>query len=205
MIREVAPRGVVGVFVGGAARRMNGVAKGRLIAPGGNEAIVVRTVRAARSVGFAAVFVGDASRYRDLVPDIEVVEDTPRGIGPLGGLAALLAFAHSSVAIAVACDMPMVDAEALSALAHEDPEHAIVAARSERAFAFEPLLARYDSARVLAHVRVAIDAGERSFQSLFRRLTPHPTESPAVLRALVDWDVPDDVVRTKLGPTTSSR
>src|SRR6266550_4205108 len=88
---------VAGIFVGGQARRMGGEPKGVLIAPSG-EAIVSRWRRMFDDLGVATVLVGKSDAYADL--GIESIEDDPPGIGPLGGLAALLARAGGARAIA---------------------------------------------------------------------------------------------------------
>ena len=42
---------LVGIFVGGKGRRMGGVAKGLLTAPGGAETLVARLARVVRETG----------------------------------------------------------------------------------------------------------------------------------------------------------
>jgi molybdopterin-guanine dinucleotide biosynthesis protein A len=176
-----------GIFVGGRATRMGGIAKGLLRVDG--EPLVVRTVRVAREVGLEPVWVGlhDAG-YRAAVPGLREIADAPRGIGPLGGLAGLLA--HGS-AIALACDMPFVSAALLARLLHEQPHAKVLAPRFDERW--EPLCARYD-ASISATLAAQINAGTRSFQRLFAAL---PVERFALdaRDELIDWDTPDDVRR----------
>ncbi len=184
-------RVVLGVFVGGASRRMGGRPKGLLPGPSG-EPLVEGLVRAGREAGLEAVLVGDAAAYASVVPEVPRLADRPPGVGPLGGLAALLHHAGDADAIAVACDMPHVSAAVLTRLAAHPSAAAVIA--PERDGRFEPLLARYRAGRVGPDVDRAIAEGVRSFQELFGRLDVERLALDVDLeRALVDWDTPDDV------------
>ncbi len=166
----------IGIFVGGRSTRMGGAPKGLLVGPTG-ETLLARVMRVAASVG-EVIVVGDASAY-----GVASIPDDPPGIGPLGGLRALLA---GGSAIAVACDMPYVEAEHLRALAEHPSRAPIVAARRDQRW--EPFFARYD-----ASVLGALTDSERSLQRLFAKLSP--VELAIDPHALDDWDTPDDIVR----------
>jgi molybdopterin-guanine dinucleotide biosynthesis protein A len=182
----------LGIFVGGASRRMGGAPKGLLPAPGGAESIAARLVRVGREVGLAPVLVGEAAPYAGL--GLPVLADEPPGVGPLGGLAALLAHAGDQPAIALACDMPGVTRELLLRLAASARRADVIAAR--RGERWEPFFARYDSAKVLPVLRAAIREGVRSFQDLFARLAVVELAiGDEEWHALVDWDEPGDVTR----------
>lgn len=185
---------ILGVFVGGRSVRMGGRPKGRLPAPDTGEPIVERLVRVGREAGLAPVLVGDAAPYADLAPGVLRLADDPAGVGPLGGLAALLRHAGARPAVAVACDMPHVTAAVLRRVAEASATEPVVAARRGPDAPWEPMLARYDSARVLPALEAALAAGERSFQALLGSLPVHalPTDA-AIEAALADWDVPDDL------------
>lgn len=174
-----------GIFVGGRGTRMGNVAKGLLEIDG--EPIVVRTARLARDQGFEVVLVGDASAYRAL--DIPALADDPPGIGPLGGLHALLA-ASSVPAIVVACDMPYLRAGDLAELARFAPEADVVAAKREPDGPWEALFSRW-SVRTRTVVEAAIADGVRSFQRVLQRLDVRRIDLPA--RSLADWDEPSDL------------
>ncbi|MBI2393600.1 MAG: NTP transferase domain-containing protein [Deltaproteobacteria bacterium] len=190
-----------GIFVGGASRRMGGRPKGLLPAPDGGEPLVLRAVRLVREVSAVPVLVGDAAAYRAALPElagplgVEELADDPPGIGPLGGLCALLSrAAPGERVIAIACDMPYVGADDLRALIADPSTADVCAARRDDDAPWEPLLARYDAARVLPVARAAIAAGERGLQRLFARL--HVSRFvPSSPRAMDDWDEPDDVKR----------
>lgn len=181
---------VVGVFVGGASRRMGGEPKGLLPAPGEpQESLVGRLVRIAREEKLDVVLVGDATPYASL--GVPALADDPPDTGPLGGLAALLAHAGDRAAIAIACDMPHVSADDILRLATSLVSSPVLAAR--RGDLWEPFFARYDSRRVLPDLRRAISEGVRSFQDFFARIrvTEHSLGASAD-RVLADWDEPAD-------------
>ncbi|MGZ3455910.1 MAG: molybdenum cofactor guanylyltransferase [Polyangiales bacterium] len=177
-----------GIFVGGRGTRMGNVAKGLLTIDG--EPIVVRTARLAREVGLEVVLVGDASAYASL--GIPSIPDDPPGIGPLGGLHALLG--GSSVAardaIVLACDMPYIRREDLAELARFAPEADVVAARLGPEAPWEALFSRW-SARSRTVVKAGIDEGLRSFQRILARLDVRQIQVPAT--SLRDWDEPADL------------
>jgi molybdopterin-guanine dinucleotide biosynthesis protein A len=177
-----------GIFVGGRARRMGGVAKGLLTAASG-ETLVSRWQRLFGELGMTCVLVGRHDAYREL--DIDSIADDPPGIGPMGGLVALLARAEQGKAIAVACDMPFVSIELLTKLASHPSQAPIVAPR--RGTRWEPLFARYDAPRVIATAREHARTGEHRLQSLLDELGAEslPLDAPE-LDQLRDWDRPED-------------
>jgi molybdenum cofactor guanylyltransferase len=191
----MAERGtpLLGIFVGGRSRRMGGQPKGRLPSPTTGAPLIVALAHAGRAAGLEPVLVGDASPYADLVPDVPRLADDPPGVGPLGGLSALLAHAGEGRAVAVACDMPHVTAEVLADL-WAQPAAPVVAARRTPDGPWEPLLARYDAPSVAPFLRQILATGERSFQGLLGRLQVHPwVPTGEAARTLEDWDRPEDV------------
>ena len=156
--------------------------KGTLLREG--EPLIERALRIGTEVGLTPVLVGDASPYGHLARGVPRVADDPPGIGPLGGLRALLR--RGTPAIALACDMPYVDAEVLRRLVAA-PVAPLVAPRGSH---WEPLCARY-GAEALPVVERAVTAGEHSLQRLFARL--EVIELPIPDRLLRDWDRPEDV------------
>ena len=185
---------VLGVLVGGRSRRMGGRPKGLLEAPGGGETLVERLAREGRAAGLEPVLVGEAAAYASVAPDVQRLADDPPGVGPLGGLAALLAHAGDRDAIAVGCDMPYVDAAILRRLVGDPRDAGVLAARRDGRW--EPLLARYRARHVHPALTAALAEGVRSFQELFARLdvAELPVDE-ALSRALADWDAPDQLPR----------
>jgi molybdopterin-guanine dinucleotide biosynthesis protein A len=192
MTRDAPPPApVVGIFVGGAARRMGGQPKGLLPAPGGAP-IVERWRALAAAVGLRCVLVGGAEPYAAL--GIATVADARAGAGPLGGLVALLRAQPAPRAIAVACDMPYVTAALLERLAYDAPDAAVLA--PERDGRFEPLFARYDCAAVLPLAERQLDSDDLSLQKLLRLAGARPLAvSPDEWPQLADWDEPGDLRR----------
>lgn len=188
---------VVGVFVGGRGTRMGGVAKGLLEAPGGGEALAERALRLCAEVlpGAARVLVGEASAYAHL--GCPALADAPGGVGPIGGLRALLLEARRGGrrrVIALSCDLPRFSGALLERLASEQPQAAVLAPRD--GLLWQPLFARYDVDVALGAVDAALAAGERALQRVFARLAASELAlGPEERLALVDWDRPEDVER----------
>jgi molybdopterin-guanine dinucleotide biosynthesis protein A len=187
---------LLGVFVGGSSSRMGGHPKGRLAAPDTGEPLVERLVRLGREAGLEPVLVGDAAGYGDLAPDTARIADDPPGVGPLGGLSALLDHAGERHAVAVACDMPHVTARALAELAAHPADEPVVAVRKGPDAPWEPLLARYHAPRVRPAVQRALARGVRSFQKVLGELEVHAVRPDELGPSVADdWDTPDDCRR----------
>lgn len=183
---RVTPPPLVGLFVGGRSRRM-GRPKGLLRLASG-ETIVERTVSLVRSMGLRCVLVGDAAAYREHLPDVPVVEDRPDLHGPMAGLASLLE-AAGGPAIALACDMPHLEAPLLDRLIRFDAGCEVVAPRGEDG-RWQPFFARYDGDRSLARLAGAATRMQALFRGDHARELPLADEERALLR---DWDTPEDV------------
>jgi molybdopterin-guanine dinucleotide biosynthesis protein A len=180
---------LAGIFVGGAGTRMGGVAKGMMRTADGRT-IVERWRAVLEGLGLAIVLVGAREGYCRL--GIEAVEDEPPGIGPLGGLVALMRRADAQPVLALACDMPFVSSALVERLLRAPHDAAIVAPRRDDRW--EPLCARYDAARVLAPALARARSSDHSLQRLLN-------EAGAVALTLArheydqlhDWDTPGDV------------
>jgi molybdopterin-guanine dinucleotide biosynthesis protein A len=191
------PRLVVGIFVGGRGSRMGGVAKGLLKAPS-SEATLVERLRdeLGRALPEAqVVLVGAAEAYAEL--GLGAIGDEPVGVGPIGGLIGLLAYAERQGAthsLALACDLPRVAAPLLKRLGNEAPAaSALVIAQGEIR---NPLLARYTVAEALPAARATLSAGKRSLQAVLERLGGGAVSmplTPAEAATVEDWDTPEDV------------
>jgi molybdopterin-guanine dinucleotide biosynthesis protein A len=168
---------------------MGGRPKGLLVGPDG-ATLVERWRTMLRALGVPLVLVGSAGPYAAL--GLEMVKDQPDGIGPLGGLVALLRRAGAHPALALACDMPFVSAGLIERLLAAPSDAPIVAPR--RQGKWEPLCARYDPVRVLP---LAVARVASPYRSLQRLLDDAPAVelglSAAEALELRDWDSPDDV------------
>ena len=181
--------GLAGIFVGGAGSRMGGIAKG-LLRTGERATIVERLRGILARLDVPVVLVGARDEYAGL--GLDVVADDPGGIGPLGGLVALLRRAGDVPALALACDMPFVTSpivERLLAASHDAP---IVAPRRDGRW--EPLCARYDAARVIPSALGLARTRDHSLQRLLREVgaVELPLEAHEA-EQLRDWDTPEDV------------
>lgn len=184
---------LLGIFVGGRGRRMGHVQKPLLPAPDGAPTLLARTLRIAREAGLEPLLVG-AAELGDAGRGLVQLSDAEPGVGPLAGLAALLAHAGSGPVIALAGDMPYLDAALLRRLRTEQPSAALLAPRAAGTGKWQPLFARYDAAAVAPVLAEAIRAGERSFQQLFRHLAVRELAlSEGEARTLQDWDTPEDM------------
>lgn len=189
--RGTAPGLVAGIFVGGASSRFGGSPKGLLAGPTG-ETLVDALRGHCAALSIPCVLVGRRPEYAHLA--VETLDDEPAGVGPLGGLVALLRRAGSGRCVALGCDMPFVSAALLGALVATEADAPAVAAR--RGGRWEPMFARYDAPRALP---VALDraaSGARSMQGLLDALGAAALSlSPGEQRLLDDWDTPEDMER----------
>jgi molybdopterin-guanine dinucleotide biosynthesis protein A len=180
-----------GIFIGGQSQRMGGRPKGLLREPATGQTLVGRLLAQAQGLELDCVLVGQRPEYAGL--GLPMLADDPPGIGPMGGLAALLSDAPRG-AVALSCDLPYLSRALLGRLLSVEVSGCDVVAprRNDR---FEPLCALYLPS-VLPALRRAISAGEHSLQRLLAGL--HVKVLPldeAEARELDDWDSPDDLPR----------
>jgi len=189
--------GAIGLFIGGSARRMQGFPKGFLKGRHGHS-IVEHHWHMGMELGWEVVLVGRHPAYEAFAKErrMACLEDTPPGIGPLGGLLALLRYAEPRLCIALACDMPHVAFEDLKALALSPSQAAALVPR--RSY-WEPLFGRYAPSLARAELEAFIEAGGRSFQHFLEKLGPERF-LPKVAESLEDWDCFEDVKLAEEGP-----
>jgi len=185
---------LVGILVGGRARRMGGQPKGLLRAPGGTERIVPRLLRLCQEAlpGARCVLLGGNSAYAEL--GVPLLDDAAPGAGPLAGLVSLLRAAQAegrSEVMLLAGDLPRLTAELIERLrSAELPGLALAPMIDGR---YQPLFARYGAAS-LPLAEAALASPDRSLQALLRRLNAVTFPlSLADHAALVDWDEPADI------------
>ena len=181
----------LGVLAGGRGLRMGNVDKARLRAPDSGEPLLERLLRLGRDTGCECLVVGgDAPR------GVVRLADEPSGIGPIGGLQALLTHAGERPALALACDMPYVSAALLRRLLQTETCALVISPRDPRTGKWQPLFARYDAPRVAPLLRAAIASGVRSFQTFLRSIEVAELElDEAERRLLRDWDEPRDLLQ----------
>jgi molybdopterin-guanine dinucleotide biosynthesis protein A len=185
---------VVGVFVGGASRRMGGLPKGLLRHPCEPTTLVERALRLGRGVGAEVVLVGAHDAYARL--GTPMLADEPSGVGPIGGLVSLLALAAERDCIALACDLPFVPRELLERLMDDGaaaPD--VLAVVPRRRGLLEPLCALYRPG-MLAFARDAVARGRFALHALVRGAAHRAIElQEQEGRWLDDWDEPGDAGR----------
>jgi molybdenum cofactor guanylyltransferase len=184
----VMHKGVLaGIFIGGQSRRMKGRPKGLLVTASG-QTIVERWRRMFEAAGIETILVGSHEAYGDL--GIPAIADEPPGIGPLGGLIALLARARGATAIAVACDMPYVSQALVDKLVAHPSIADVLAPRHGPTW--EPLFARY-RAVALEKAKERASRGDHSLQGLLGELATESLPlSAAEMQELRDWDSVED-------------
>lgn len=176
---------------------MGGAVKGLLPAPDTGEPLVVRLSRVALAAVPSArvLLVGDAEPFASF--GFPVLADEPPGVGPLGGLRALLGEgrAQQDTVIALAADLPRVTTALVERLAAYAPEKLAVAPRPGGLW--NPLFGRY-AGECAPTVEGLLAAGRRSLKSLLEalgdRAEPLPL-SEEEAATLEDWDTPDDIAR----------
>jgi molybdopterin-guanine dinucleotide biosynthesis protein A len=177
---------------------LGGVQKGLLKAKGSELTLIERLLGELRlalpSADVALVGGGDAYAHVGL----PALVDTPAGVGPLGGLLALLDEAErrrDTHAIALACDLPFIAHPLLARLAAEFPSAAALVAETEGSR--NPLVARYAVPRALPAARAVLDSGKRSLQGVLDALgdgVERLALTQAEMESLRDWDRPEDLV-----------
>jgi molybdopterin-guanine dinucleotide biosynthesis protein A len=159
----------VGILIGGASRRMG---RPKALIEIGGEALIERTVRLARSVSDRVVLLGRPPfRLPPSVATLPVLPDARPGIGPLGGLAAMLAEYSDRPALLLACDLPKLERHLLDRLQEKTGADfdAIAFSTGPTPAGWQPCCAIY-MPTALPRIESRIDAGEYSMQGLLAAL-----------------------------------
>lgn len=146
----------------------------------GGRGLLERAVETLRAVApRVALACGPSPRYAEL--GLELVLDPDLGAGarpgPIAGILAGLEGLGAERVLALACDMPRVDAELVTALVGRARAESLDACLFESASGLEPLCAVYHR-RCAAAMRAALAAGERRVVAFLA----HPAEDEAPLR-----------------------
>lgn len=197
---------LIGILAGGQGSRMGGVDKAALQAPDQAQPLLWRTVDLTQGLGLPCALVGARASFKRQRPHLTYLSDDPAGVGPLGGLSALLKFARSQPCILLACDMPYLEPSLILKLARAKSAASIVAARDSQSAKWQPFFARYDSATVAPVLINYIQAGGRSFQGLFRNFAAEALPLNAQEeKLLADWDKPEDLRQPAPGSPVRDR
>lgn len=175
---------------------MGGAAKGWLRTPDGAQTLIERLIRqcAHAAPTVTPFLVGEADAYAALA--LPRLPDTPSGIGPLGGLRALLLRAQadqSDLALSLACDLPFLDAATISAIVNPFGGVTRVPFVEGR---LQPLAAAYAPAAALRAVDRSLSLGKHALMHVLDQLGPDLERIRFDdARTLRDWDKPEDIER----------
>ncbi len=130
-------------------------------------------------------------------PGVELIADRWPGAGPLAGIEAALAAADGASVFVLACDLPLVDVDLVTALSTVPAEFGVAAAAARLAEAdgtLQPLCGLYSAAcgPVFAG---ALGQGVRSMHDALREIRCQRFEVPAEL--LLNVNVEADVARLR--------
>jgi molybdopterin-guanine dinucleotide biosynthesis protein A len=176
------------ILAGGASRRMRRD-KARLTLAGGGT--MIEAVAGALGVVCAGIVIVGGGGGGAALPASRRLEDLRPGLGPLGGIEALLASGIDTEYLVCPCDLPRVSAEVLTALtrATERPATVLRVSGEERP---RPLPARLSTV-ALAAVRAKIDEGRLAVNALMDVLGPEVVEAPAAWEAaLTNVNTPEE-------------
>jgi len=152
------------LLAGGESRRM-GQDKARIAFRG--QPLWQRQLEVLRQLRPEETFISARSDPPWRPPEIELLLDEPPSRGPLSGLTRALQCMQTSHLIALAVDMPFIEAEQLIALSrHITARNSVIPMINDRA---EPLAAIY-SANAAADFAAALAGKDFSLQALIRRL-----------------------------------
>lgn len=178
----------VAILAGGASRRMG---RDKATLDAGDGPLLERTARLGLGLGLKVLVVGRGRPDGWPLPEVRFAPDREAGQGPLGGLVTALELA--APLLAIACDLPRLDAECLRWLRDESARLPLADGLvATDAGGIEPLFACY-TARCLERARAHLAAGRRAMHHLveageFRRVAI----PEHLLPRLVDVDTPED-------------
>ena len=189
------------VLAGGRSMRM-GVDKTLL--PIDGRTLVSRVCEAVADVCVATIVVTnrpEALVDAGLREDVQVFRDDVAYQGPLGGLATAMDNAATDWVLAVAADMPHVDAAVVRALWAARGDADIVVPVTEKGY--EPLLALYRAGACAKHAHALLESGRRRLVALFPyvKVAEVPADrlraiDPDLL-SLVNVNTPEELVEVR--------
>ena len=151
------------ILSGGESRRM-GVPKAGLLLPDGRS-MIERTRDMLKSFCRNVVIVGAPYGLNGH----QVIEDSEKNLGPLGGLEALLGSGVASQYIVVPCDLPLAPAAFISRLSRDKGTSGMTTFQVEGEEPPRPLPCRISSEH-LEDTRMLLKRGERSIRGLMKQL-----------------------------------
>ena len=193
--RIIPPTAVI--LSGGKSRRM-GTDKAMLEI--GGMTLLERTARLALAINLPVIIVGRERPDDWPLPEVLFLSDTETGLGPVGGLATALRHAQTSV-LALACDLPLLTADALRWLVAEAmlqaPLSGLITVNGGR---WEPLFSVYHP-ECLPLIEARLAAGQHSLQKVAAAGSFVFADAPSwVGAALINANTPEDWAKIKDSP-----
>ena len=181
------------IFAGGMSRRMG---RDKATLDAGDGPLLERSARLGVDLGLPVLVVGREQPAGWPLPEVRFAADRVSGQGPLGGLVTALELA--APILAIACDLPRLDAECLAWLRAESARLPLADGLiTTDAGGIEPLFACY-TPNCLERARTHLASGQRAMHRLveagdFRRV-PIPA---GLLPRLADVDTPGEWERMR--------
>jgi len=180
------------ILAGGKATRLGGIAKGTLLDNSGCS-IVARLIEQITAAGIADIVISanDARPYQVL--NRPIIADRQAGIGPLGGIEAVLTELAPRVdcVLFLPCDLPNITAAEILRLVQTYEASPRVVAFAYSAQGDHPLCAVVP-ATALSAVTAAIASGKYGVGRLWRSLAARPVEIEDEAR-LLNINTPEDL------------
>jgi molybdopterin-guanine dinucleotide biosynthesis protein A len=159
------------ILAGGRSTRFGGEEKSLKLV--GGKRMICRVIYALSGVVDELIISVRDERQRDILfPFIsghEFVYDEVQGIGPLSGVYAGLSLAEGDYIVIVACDMPLINRDAIELLFEKAEGHDAAVPGHEGGL-IEPLHAVYKKEPMLRAVKESIAAGEKKISAPLKRL-----------------------------------
>jgi molybdenum cofactor guanylyltransferase len=179
------------ILMGGAARRLGGRDKSRLVV--GGQTILSRQLQAIDGITDDILAIGGDGVH---APPLRGVADRRPGLGPLAGLEAALDAARGDTVLLLACDLPFITTPLLAHLVTLAPTADAVVPRTDRGY--HPLCAVYHR-RCMEAVRRRLDTGALALQGLLQEITVRVVEGQELAqfgretRLLANANTPSDL------------
>jgi molybdopterin-guanine dinucleotide biosynthesis protein A len=109
-------------------------------------------------------------RYKEM--GYEVVQDSVKGIGPLGGILSCLKYSETQHNLVLSCDMPFMNSSVFELLVNSIENFQAVVPVHET-FLFEPLSAYYNT-NVLGDLQKSIGAGDYKVMNFLKKVRFKP-------------------------------
>lgn len=154
------------VLAGGKATRLNGIEKGMIIHLG--KPIIEHLIHLLQLYVKEIIIVSNTDAYNYLKTNtIEIIPDTIKNIGPLGGIYSGLIHSNAEKNIILACDTPFINASVINNLLSVSEEYDIIV--SECNEVIHPLCGIY-SKKIIPVMENMIQSGNFKVKELLKKV-----------------------------------